>query len=134
MLAQKTNELNQNQTYSQNLGIEIQSLKKEGEEIKKTALLCKNIKTNAKMLLFYTGINKKIFNWILKWKHWINEKSRSCLPLQHFFSWSIKNFENLASKVGKIHVRLCNLLAWKVCITKTFTILFQEKLFEMCLH
>ena len=67
MLAQKTNELDQNQTYSKNLSFEIQSLKKEVEEAKKTALLYKNIKTNAKMFLFYTGINKKIFNWILKW-------------------------------------------------------------------
>ena len=67
MLAQKSNELDQSHTYSKNLVVEIQTLKKTVDESKKTALLYQNIKKNPKMFLFYTGINKKIFNWILKW-------------------------------------------------------------------
>ena len=67
MLAQKSNELDQSHTYSKNLVVEIQTLKKTVDESKKTELLYQNIKKNPKMFLFYTGINKKIFNWILKW-------------------------------------------------------------------
>ena len=67
MLAQKSNELDQSHTYSKNLVVEIQTLKKTVDESKKTALLYQNIIKKPKMFLFYTGINKKIFNWIFKW-------------------------------------------------------------------
>ena len=44
MLAQKSNELDQSHTYSKNLVVEIQTLKKTVDESKKTALLYQNIK------------------------------------------------------------------------------------------